>query len=187
MSEGEWTTQKGVTIRTDIRPGDLGALTALHGRLYAQEYSWDCTFEAYVAQSLAEMVLAGDSERHRLWLVEHQGAVAGSIGIVGREHGEAQLRWFLLHPASRGHGLGRDLIARALAFCRAKGYRSVFLWTVKDLVQAAALYTAAGFHKTEEITHELWGQTITEERYDLLLLPSAWSEQASRPAGPGVP
>lgn len=158
-----------VTVRTDIRPGDLGKLIALHGWLYADEYGWDATFEAYVAQALAELTLPPNRDRSRLWLVERGGHVAGSIAILGRERQEAQLRCFLLRPDCRGIGLGHSLLDTALAFSRKFGHRSVYLWTVSDLTAAARLYMSAGFTKTQEVTHELWGATITEERYELVL------------------
>src|SRR6266567_2559121 len=43
-----------ITIRHKLRPGDIGYVTYLHGTLYAAEYRWDNTFEAYVAGPLAE-------------------------------------------------------------------------------------------------------------------------------------
>jgi hypothetical protein len=43
-----------ITIRCTLRPGDIGYVTYLHGSLYAAEYGWDHTFEAYVAGPLAE-------------------------------------------------------------------------------------------------------------------------------------
>jgi GNAT superfamily N-acetyltransferase len=159
--------QVKVHMRIDIRPGDLGTLTALHGHLYADEYGWDPTFEAYVAQTLAEMVLAPDRDRHRLWIVEREDSLVGSIGIVRRDAQTAQLRWLLVHPDVRGFGIGRTLVQHALSFCREEGYSSVFLWTVRDLVAASRLYTSAGFRKTEEITHVIWGKTVTEQRYEL--------------------
>jgi ribosomal protein S18 acetylase RimI-like enzyme len=156
-----------VIIRTDLRPGDMGRLIALHGQLYAREYGWDTTFEGYVAESLAEMVVGPSPERHRLWIVEAQGEIVGSVGIVGREREEAQLRWLLLAPAFRGLGLGRQLLALALDFCRARHYRSVYLWTVSDLTAASSLYRSAGFERTEAVTRRIWGSAVTEERYDL--------------------
>jgi GNAT superfamily N-acetyltransferase len=140
----------------------------LHGTLYAEEYGWDYTFEAYVAGPLVEFAQS-QNERERIWIVEQAGRVAGSIAIVEASPEQAQLRWFLLHPGLRGHGIGRILIEEAIRFCRARGYASVFLWTVSALTVAAKLYQSVGFRLTEEMTGELWGAMVTEQRYDLTL------------------
>jgi len=156
-------------MRSNLQPGDIGYITYLHGTLYAREYGWDDTFEGYVARSLAEFALSFDAREDCLWIAELDRQIVGSIGIVGESSSKAQLRWFLVHPTMRGRGLGRDLLNRALQFCRDRGLKSVFLWTVSDLKVAAHMYESAGFHKTEQKTHRIWGKTITEERYDLSL------------------
>jgi GNAT superfamily N-acetyltransferase len=156
-------------IRSNLRPGDIGYLIYLHGILYAKEYSWDCTFEGYVAESLTKSVPSFDDSTACLWIAEIDGKTIGSIGIVPDSKSEAQLRWFLVHPDHRGRGLGRELLNKALQFSRNRGFKSVFLWTVSDLKIAAHLYQWAGFRKTEEKTHQVWGKTITEERYELSL------------------
>ncbi len=158
------------TIRNDLRPGDLGYLIYLHGTLYAAECGWDHTFEAYAAGPLAEFARA-PNPRSRIWIVEHEGQVAGSIAVVETEKKQAQLRWFLLHPKLRGVGLGRFLMKEALSFCRKSGYTRVHLWTTRNLATAAHLYQSAGFELGEELTHPLWGQTVTEQRYELRLQP----------------
>lgn len=158
-----------VLIRNRLRPGDIGSLTYLHGTLYAKEYGWDHTFEAYVAGPLAEFAKS-HSDRDRIWIVEKDGTIAGSIAIVEASRDEAQLRWFLLHPDLRGLGIGRKLMQDALQFCRDAGYRSVFLWTEARLEAAAALYRTYNFKLTEEKTHQLWGTVVSEQRYDLKLL-----------------
>lgn len=158
-----------VTIRHDLRPGDIGSVTMHHGVLCAVEYGFDHTFEAYVAESLSEFGKAAPSDRDRLWIAETEGRFVGSIGIVGRESGAAQLRWLLVSPEGRGRGLGQRLVEEAVGFSRSAGCASVFLWTVSVLTAAARLYREAGFHVTEEHTHTMWGTTVTEQRYDLSL------------------
>jgi ribosomal protein S18 acetylase RimI-like enzyme len=61
------------------------------------------------------------------------------------------------------------LLDEAVAFCRASGFQSVFLWTVRDLEAAVHLYRAAGFRLKREETRERWGATVTEQRYELTL------------------
>ena len=62
--------------------GDIGAVVSLHGTVYAREYGFDLTFEAYVAGPLSEFVLKGQ-DRGRLWLAEREGRLVGCVAIVG--------------------------------------------------------------------------------------------------------
>ncbi|HET8648839.1 MAG TPA: GNAT family N-acetyltransferase, partial [Gemmatimonadales bacterium] len=122
------------TLRSELRPGDIGAIAALHGTLYAREYGFDHTFEAYVAGPLAEFALR-NAPNERIWLAEQAGRLVGVVAIVA-EDGDpatAQLRWFLVDPSARGRGLGRRLLDTAIEFSRAAGYRRIVLWTVSAL------------------------------------------------------
>jgi N-acetylglutamate synthase-like GNAT family acetyltransferase len=157
-----------VSIRHDMRPGDVGYITYLHGILYAPEQGWDHTFDSYVAIPLAKFAKS-HSSAERIWIVEKEGRIVGSTAIVKFSEKEAQLRWLLLHHDLRGRGLGRRLVEEALAFCRDAGYSSVFLWTVSTLPIAARLYRSVGFHEIEELPHELWGSMVTEVKYELEL------------------
>jgi N-acetylglutamate synthase-like GNAT family acetyltransferase len=157
-----------ISIRHDLRPGDVGYITYLHGILYAPDQGWNHTFDAYVAIPLAEFAKS-KSFRESIWIVEKEGRIVGSAAIVKFSEKEAQLRWLLLDPEVRGQGLGRRLVKEALDFCREAGYSSVFLWTVNTLPIAAQLYQSVGFRQTQELTHELWGSVVTEVRYELSL------------------
>ena len=156
-------------IRTDIRPGDIGRVVEMHGELYAREYDLDRTFEAYVAAGLGEFAISFGGRKSRLWLAEEGGRLGGSVAVAGHDGATAQLRWFLVRPEARGTGLGGRLPDGAVSFCRARGFRSVFLWTISELHAAARLYRRAGFTPTERRTHDIWGAPRTEERYDLEL------------------
>jgi GNAT superfamily N-acetyltransferase len=157
-----------ITFRTELRPGDLGSLVALHGTIYARERGFDSTFEAYVAGPLAEFVCSS-SNRQRLWIAEREGRIVGCVAIVAAAPQTAQLRWFLVDPGARGGGLGKRLLGEALAFCRECNFAEVILWTESALATAAHLYQAAGFRKTAEKPGRLWGVELVEEKYELQL------------------
>ena len=157
-----------ISIRNDLRPGDVGYITYMHGILYAPEQGWDHTFDAYVAVPLA-VFSKSHSSRENIWIAEKEERIVGSIAIVKFSDEKAQLRWLLLDPEVRGHGLGRRLVEEALDFCQKAEYSSVFLWTVNTLPVAATIYKSTGFKQTEELTHELWGSVVTEVRYELAL------------------
>jgi len=161
-------SNRPISIRHDLRPGDVGCITYLHGILYAPEQGWDHTFDSYVAIPLAEFARSR-SPGQSIWIVEDGERIVGSLAIVKFSEREAQLRWLLLIPEMRGQGIGRKLVEEALDFCRDAGYSSVFLWTVNTLPIAAKLYQSVGFRKTEELMHELWGRTVTEVKYELRL------------------
>jgi N-acetylglutamate synthase-like GNAT family acetyltransferase len=156
-------------IRTGLRAGDLGAVVAWHGVLYARELGWDCTFEAYVAAPLAELACS-DSGRQQIWIAEHAGELIGSVAITESDEPDvAQLRWFLVSPEARGKGLGSRLLSDAVNFARKAGYREVMLWTVAGLDAASRLYRAAGFRKVERLPGERWGASVVEEKFSLPL------------------
>ena len=156
-------------IRTTLEPGDIGYVISLHGSLYAREFGLDHTFEADVAKGLGEFAKGYDSSKDLFAVAEIDGRIVGSIVIAAESDQLAKLRYFLVHPDARGHGLGRRLMQQALDFCRERGFHTVWLWTISELKTAAHLYREAGFEITEEKTHEIWGKIRTEQRYDLTL------------------
>src|SRR4051794_1508171 len=108
-----WLVQVGAStgFRTDIHPGDLGAVVAFQGREYAEQYGLDYTFEAGVAQAVADfgLAFAEDPEAGRMWLAEDEDGLVGCIAMSreGERHG--RVRWFLVAQRARGQGLGRRL------------------------------------------------------------------------------
>jgi GNAT superfamily N-acetyltransferase len=157
-----------MNVRNDIRPGDLGEIVRLHGVIYAREYGFDETFEAYVAGPMAEFVLRR-AERERIWIAEQDDRIVGCIAIVSASPTEAQLRWFLVDPVARDQGIGRRLLREAVDFCRKCTYESVFLWTVDMLKPAGRLYREHGFKRVEQRAGRCWGIELVEERYLLNL------------------
>ena len=155
-------------IRHDLRPGDLGSVAALHGRVYAVEYRLDTTFEAHVAGGLAAFgdAVTADPDAGRLWVAEH-GALIGSIAVTRTSPTLCHLRWFCLARHARGQGLGRRMLDGALAYARDCGYDVVELETFSELKAAAHLYTDAGFELVDSQPMLRWGSEIELRHYRL--------------------
>lgn len=162
-------TYHDIQIRTTLQPGDMGYVIYLHGLLYQQEYGYGLSFEAYVAQGLYEFYKNYDAEKDRVWLCEHKDTIIGFLLLMHRPENTAQLRYFLIHPAYRGQGLGNHLLALYTAFLKEKGYRSSYLWTTHELYGAASLYKRYGFVLTEQHHSTDFGKPVIEQRYDLIL------------------
>jgi GNAT superfamily N-acetyltransferase len=157
-----------ISIRTDLRPGDLGYVTYLHGALYHREYDYGLQFESYVAKGLCEFCERYDPERNRIWACEHNEQMIGFLLLMDRGHA-AQLRYFLIEPEYRGVGLGSKLMNLYMEFLRECGYQESYLWTTHELSTAAFLYKRHGFQLTEEKESTAFGKPLKEQRYDLIL------------------
>lgn len=155
-------------IRIGLRPGDVDEIVRLHRTLYASEQGWNEEFAAYVEGPLREFAYRC-SELERIWIAERDDRIVGCVAIVDAGNRVAQLRWLLVCPEERGLGLGRSLVAVAIAFCQHHGYLAVTLWTVDTLANAARLYRSFGFRLMEEYRSEIWGTSLVEQRYELRL------------------
>lgn len=157
-----------IFIRTELRPGDIGYVTYMHGALYSREYGYGIQFESYVAKGLCEFYEKYNPEQSRIWACEHNQRMIGFLLLMDR--GEAaQLRYFLIEPEYRGIGLGSKLLDLYMDFLRECGYKVSYLWTTHELTTAVFLYKRLGFKLTEEKESTAFGKPLREQRYDLFL------------------
>jgi DNA-binding MarR family transcriptional regulator/GNAT superfamily N-acetyltransferase len=141
--------ERGLVLRSPL-PGEYGWVVARHGALYAREYGFDASFEALVAQIVAEFAQRHDPARERAWIAALDGEPVGSVFCVDAGDGVAKLRLLIVDPAARGRQVGRQLVDECIRFARALGYRELTLWTQSQLEAARRIYTRAGFELTEK-------------------------------------
>ena len=159
-------TLEQITIRTELKAGDIGYVIYMHGHFYGREHGFGILFETYVAQGLYEFYQHYNPERERAWVCEHEGRIIGFLLLVDRG-AAAQLRYFVIHPNYRGIGLGKLLMELFMEFLKEKGYTSCYLMTTRGLLAAAALYHRYGFKLTQEIPSTAFGKPLIEQRYEL--------------------
>ena len=145
------------------RPGDIGWIIHRHGVVYAQEYGFDETFEALVAEILVQFIRTHDPQRECLWIAEQDGERIGSVMIVDAGDRIAQLRLLLVEPKARGQTVGMRLIDECLDFSRRSHYRKIKLWTQSNLLEARHLYMKAGFELVSQSPHKSFGQDLIAE------------------------
>lgn len=159
---------EGLSLRCDLRSGDLGRLIVLHGMEYDQWPGYGLKFEAFVARTVAEFGLENDFQG-RIWLLERGDELVGCAAVALRRKLTAQLRWVVVHRDLRGGGLGQMLVRVALDYCRERGCREVFLETTDGLDASSALYRKLGFREISNQQVSLWDGTraLIRMRLDL--------------------
>ncbi len=156
-------------VLRDHRVGDMGWIIHRQARLYAEEYGWNEEFEALVAEITAKFIRNFDPRKERCWVAELDGEIVGAVFLVKDSDEVARLRMLHVDAKARGQGLGRRLVEECIRFARAKGYKTLTLWTNDVLVSARRIYEAAGFKLVAEEKHRSFGKDLVGQHWNLAL------------------
>ncbi|MCH2393386.1 bifunctional helix-turn-helix transcriptional regulator/GNAT family N-acetyltransferase [Oceanibaculum sp.] len=148
------------------RPGDIGWVIQRHAELYAEEYGWDISFEALVAEVAATFLRNFDPAGDCCWMAEIAGERVGSAFVVRQDTETAKLRLVIVDPKARGLGIGARLVEECLRFARQAGYRRMILWTNDVLHAARHIYVKAGFRLVASEPHHSFGKDLVGETWE---------------------
>lgn len=141
----------------------------MHGRYYAQAWGSGADFEIQIARDASGFVERYDSACDLILSALVDGEIVGCLSVLGAHPGPEgpQLRFFIVDPRHHGHGIGTALLTAALAWCRERGFRRAFLWTVDHLPQSRHLYEKAGFRIVERCRDDRY--TVALENLKMVL------------------
>lgn len=133
------------TVCRAARPADLHALLGLYRELRPN----DPQMPLEAAQSLWQRILA--EPRSRVFVAEHAGALAStcmlayaeSLAHAGKPF--AVMEHVVTAEALRGRGIGRALVAHALAYAWTQNCYKVMLLSGAQRSEAHRVYLALGF------------------------------------------
>lgn len=170
---GDRTEQRSPYLLRQHQPGDMGWVVERQGILYVREYGWDETFEALVAEIVAQFIRNYDPKRERCWIAEKDGQRVGAVFAVKASDELAKLRLLHVEPEARGLGIGKRLVEECVRFVRQVGYKKMTLWTQSVLHAARHTYARVGFRLVREEKHHSFGHDLVGEIWDLDLQQNA--------------
>ena len=155
----------GFVIRDKLKPGDLGGLIQLYGLIIHQKFGSAKSFEYEFAKILTNFAL-GKKPREKIWVLEQEGQIRGSILVVWSSEENAEIKYFFLHYDQRGREFEYQLLRGALEFAKSLGGKSI-ITTPKLLgIGEVNIFDEFGFKKLEKSkvssteSHEMHSQII---------------------------
>jgi putative acetyltransferase len=130
-----------------IQPADNKDIASIIRSTF-REFGLDRPGTAYFDTALDDMVGNFQVPGSRYYTGLLDDRVAGGGGIYpspGLPEDTCELVKMYLSATARGHGLGRQLIEKCLAFAGEYGYRKVYLETFPELQKAMSIYEKYGF------------------------------------------
>jgi DNA-binding MarR family transcriptional regulator/GNAT superfamily N-acetyltransferase len=148
------------------RVGDMGWVISRQSIVYAEEYGWDISYEALVAEICAQFIKNYDATREHCWIAEVDGKPVGSVFLVRASDELAKLRLLAVEKEARGLGIGRALVEQCIRSAREKGYKRMTLWTQSILVAARQIYRDTGFTLVDSKPHRSFGHDLIGETWE---------------------
>ncbi len=82
------------------------------------------------------------------WVLEDEGRVVGTIGVVPLSPIEVEIKRVYLEASLRGQGWGRVLLEHAMGWAAEHGHTHVRLWSDVKFERSHGMYERLGFTRT---------------------------------------
>lgn len=130
-------------IEQVVSDDDVAAVRAL---LYEYQtlLGFDLSFQDFESE-VRELPGAYAPPKGRLLLATHNANVVGCVALREESAMRAEMKRLFVRPSTRGLGVGKALVSRALSEARAIGYSEIVLDTLPSMTDAQRMYEQFGF------------------------------------------
>lgn len=90
------------------------------------------------------------------YVAEQHGIIVGTIAVRQEKHSCVRLRRFCVAKNYRNRGIGEQLYAKVLSYCKKKGYKRIILCTYFKMEDAIRFYLRQGFREYKRKKEELY-------------------------------
>jgi dTDP-4-amino-4,6-dideoxy-D-galactose acyltransferase len=149
-----------------VEPEDVPGMKKLAARSHTLSRFW--TDEGFPRDACAELYALwfekscrGDADA--VWIAEMGGRAVGYLTCHLRANSVGEIGLVGIDPESKGHGLGKALTERSIAWFREKGCADLSVVTQGSNVAAHRLYESVGFRTSAvQYWHHLWLRPVEE-------------------------
>ncbi|MEO6324999.1 MAG: GNAT family N-acetyltransferase [Thermoanaerobaculia bacterium] len=167
------TVKREIQYR-DRKPSELDECARLIERVLLSEF--DLPLGDRIARELEEAGAAFDPERDQFTTAEQDGKILGTLLVAHDGTARAEVTkfsWLVVDPASRGRGIGRELLFRAIEACRQKRLRTLRARAFALSAAGPRLFWMYGFRVVELVPLTVAGKSREMVLFEKRLTPAA--------------
>jgi N-acetylglutamate synthase-like GNAT family acetyltransferase len=139
-------------------PADAGAIASLLRAAFA-EFEPLYTPQGFRATTPTSEEILPRFAEGPIWVAEQEGSIVGTVSAVLKDEG-LYLRSMAVYPQTRGRGVAALLLETVEQLARDETCPRLFLSTTPFLARAIHLYERAGFRRTDDEPHDLFGTPL---------------------------
>lgn len=117
--------------------------------ILTSEYPFDKT--AYSDSDLDKVEEVYGGAKDSFFLIEEGGQIVGTIGVKEETAEDVILRRLFVDLKHRKKGYGTELLKKAIAFCKSKGYKRIFFRCTDRMSDAMNLCLKNDFREAEAL------------------------------------
>jgi len=139
-------------------PDDVSSIVSVLHQSFA-EYEPLYTAAGFAATTAGNVQMQERMSEGPVWVALQDETIVGTVSAVSK--GDAlYIRGMAIIPTARGQGIGELLLEEIESFARRQSYQRLVLSTTPFLSRAIRLYERAGFRRSSEGPHDLFGTTL---------------------------